>query len=65
MGCPRLVRRVRAPAVEETNTVFRRSKKIRDSLTNTRRSFYVQISGLLAGGDITEDTWEDLEAFKQ
>jgi fused signal recognition particle receptor len=43
--------------------VFRRSKKIRDSLTKTRRSFFGQITGLLAGGDITEETWEDLEAL--
>jgi fused signal recognition particle receptor len=43
--------------------VFRRSKTIRDSLTKTRRSFFGQISGLLGGGDITEETWEDLEAL--
>ena len=43
--------------------MFRRSKKIRDSLTKTRRSFFGQISGLLGGGEITEDTWEDLEAL--
>ncbi len=43
--------------------MFRRSKKIRDSLTKTRRSFFGQISGLLAGGEITEQTWEDLEAL--
>jgi fused signal recognition particle receptor len=43
--------------------VFRRSKKIRDSLTKTRRSFFGQISGLLGGGEITEETWEDLEAL--
>jgi fused signal recognition particle receptor len=43
--------------------VFRRSKQIRDSLTKTRRSFFGQISGLLGGGDITEETWEDLEAL--
>ena len=43
--------------------VFRRSKKIRDSLTKTRRSFFGQIGGLLGGGEITEDTWEDLEAL--
>jgi fused signal recognition particle receptor len=41
--------------------VFRRSNKIRDSLTKTRRSFFGQISGILAGGQITEETWEDLE----
>jgi fused signal recognition particle receptor len=43
--------------------VFRRSKTIRESLTKTRRSFFGQISGLLAGGQITEETWEDLEAL--
>jgi fused signal recognition particle receptor len=43
--------------------VFRRSKQIRDSLTKTRRSFFGQISGLLGAGDITEETWEDLEAL--
>ena len=43
--------------------MFRRSKKIRDGLTKTRRSFFGQISGLLAGGEITEGTWEDLEAL--
>jgi len=43
--------------------VFRRSRKIRDSLTKTRRSFFGQISSLLGGGQITEETWEDLEAL--
>jgi fused signal recognition particle receptor len=43
--------------------VFRRSKKIRDSLTKTRSSFFGQITGLLVGGDITDDTWEELEAL--
>ncbi|HFD39349.1 MAG TPA: signal recognition particle-docking protein FtsY, partial [Anaerolineae bacterium] len=43
--------------------MFRRSKKIRDSLTKTRRSFFGQIVGLLSGGEITEETWEDLEAL--
>jgi fused signal recognition particle receptor len=43
--------------------VFRRSSKIRDSLTKTRRSFFGQISGLLGAGEITEETWEDLEAL--
>ena len=44
-------------------SVFRRSKKIRDSLTKTRSSFFGQITGLLVGGDITDDTWEELEAL--
>lgn len=43
--------------------MFRRSRKIRDSLTKTRRSFFGQISSLLGGGQITEETWEDLEAL--
>ena len=43
--------------------MFRRSKKIRDSLTKTRRSFFGQIGTLLGGGEITEETWEDLEAL--
>jgi fused signal recognition particle receptor len=43
--------------------VFRRSTKIRDSLTKTRRSFFGQITNLLGGGQITEETWEDLEAL--
>ena len=43
--------------------MFRRSKKIRDSLTKTRRSFFGQISGLLSADEITEETWEDLEAL--
>jgi fused signal recognition particle receptor len=43
--------------------VFRRSKKLRDSLTKTRRSFFGQIAGLLGAGEITEETWEDLEAL--
>jgi fused signal recognition particle receptor len=43
--------------------VFRRSKRIRDSLTKTRRSFFGQISGLLSGDQITEEMWEDLEAL--
>ena len=43
--------------------MFRRSKTIRDSLTKTRRSFFGQISSLLGGGQITEETWEDLEAL--
>ena len=43
--------------------MFRRSKTIRDSLTKTRRSFFGQIAGLLAGGEITEETWDNLEAL--
>jgi fused signal recognition particle receptor len=40
-----------------------RSSKIRESLTKTRRSFFGQIAGLLGEEEITEETWEDLEAL--
>lgn len=43
--------------------MFRRSSKIRDSLTKTRRSFFGQIAGLLGGDKLTEETWEELEAL--
>jgi fused signal recognition particle receptor len=43
--------------------VFTRSKKIRDSLTKTRRSFFGQIVGLFGGDQITEELWEELEAL--
>ncbi|MGD2206378.1 MAG: signal recognition particle-docking protein FtsY [Anaerolineae bacterium] len=43
--------------------MFGRSKKLRDSLTKTRRSFFGQITGLLGEDKITEETWEDLEAL--
>ena len=38
-------------------------KSIRDSLTRTRRSVFGQIVHVLGAGDITEETWEDLEAL--
>ncbi len=43
--------------------MFRRSKKIRDSLTKTRHSFFGQIAGLFGGGQIDEEMWEELEAL--
>jgi fused signal recognition particle receptor len=36
---------------------------IRDSLTRTRRTVFGQIAGLFGAGDITDETWEDLEAL--
>jgi fused signal recognition particle receptor len=36
---------------------------IRDSLARTRRSVFGQIAGLFGAGDITEETWDDLEAL--
>jgi fused signal recognition particle receptor len=47
----------------DLRTVFRPSKKIRNSLTKTRRSFFGQITSLLSEDQITEETWEDLEAL--
>jgi fused signal recognition particle receptor len=36
---------------------------IRESLSRTRRSVFGQIAGLFGAGDITEETWDDLEAL--
>lgn len=38
-------------------------KSIRDSLTRTRQSVFGQIASVLGAGDITDETWEDLEAL--
>ncbi len=42
---------------------FRHSNKFQDSLTRTRQSFFGRIVGLLSQSDITEETWEELEAL--
>ena len=36
---------------------------IRDSLRRTRRSVFGQIAGLFGTGEITDETWDDLEAL--
>ena len=38
-------------------------KSIRDSLSRTRSSVFGQLASVLGAGDITEETWEDLEAI--
>jgi fused signal recognition particle receptor len=38
-------------------------KKLSESLTKTRRGFFGQVMQLFGGDDITEETWEDLEAL--
>ena len=38
-------------------------KKLSDSLTKTRRGFFGQVMQLFGGDEITEETWEDLEAL--
>ncbi len=43
--------------------IFRRSNKLQHSLTRTRQSFFGRIAGILSQSDITEDTWEELEAL--
>ncbi len=41
--------------------MFRREKKIEQSLTRTRRSFFGRISSLLGQGEINDELWEELE----
>jgi fused signal recognition particle receptor len=43
--------------------ILKRPSKLHSSLTRTRQSFFGRIAGLFAGGDITEETWEELEAL--
>ena len=38
-------------------------KNLRQSLSRTRNSVFGQIAGVLGAGDITDETWEDLEAL--
>jgi len=38
-------------------------KRLTQSLTKTRRGFFGQVVQLLGGDDVTEETWEDLEAL--
>ncbi|MCB8917838.1 MAG: signal recognition particle-docking protein FtsY [Ardenticatenaceae bacterium] len=38
-------------------------KSIRESLSRTRTTVFGQIASVLGAGDITEETWEDLEAL--
>ncbi len=38
-------------------------KKIKDSLTRTRNSFFGQIAGLFGATQITDELWDDLEAL--
>ncbi len=40
-----------------------RKAKLSQSLTKTRRGFFGQVMQLFGAGDITEETWEDLEAL--
>jgi len=38
-------------------------KKLRESLTRTRNSFFGQIAGLFGANQITDELWDDLEAL--
>jgi len=41
--------------------MFGRSRKLRDSLTRTRQSFFGRVAGLFGANDVTEELWEQLE----
>jgi len=41
----------------------KRKAKLSQSLTKTRRGFFGQVMQLFGAGDVTEETWEDLEAL--
>ena len=43
--------------------LFRRSSKVKDGLAKTRQGFFSRITSLLTGGELTEETWEELEAL--
>jgi len=43
--------------------VFGSAKGIHSGLAKTRKSLFGRILGLLSGGEITEELWEDLEAL--
>lgn len=38
-------------------------KSIRDTLSRTRQSVFGQIVNVFGGGEITDETWEDVEAL--
>jgi fused signal recognition particle receptor len=57
-GTGRVVRR--GQPTPGRKTMF---KSIRDSLSRTRQSVFGQIVNVLGMGEITEETWEDLEAL--
>lgn len=48
------------PQIQKEEKLF---KSIRDSLSRTRNNVFGQIASVLGTGDITEETWEDLEAL--
>jgi len=41
--------------------MFGRSRKIKDSLTRTRQSFFGRVAGLFGANEVTEELWEELE----
>lgn len=41
--------------------VFGRSRKIKDSLTRTRQSFFGRVAGLFGANEVTGELWEELE----
>ena len=43
--------------------IFKRPNKIQNGLTRTRQSFFGRIAGIFAPSELTEETWEELEAL--
>jgi fused signal recognition particle receptor len=43
--------------------IFKRPDKLRNSLTRTRQSVFGRLAGLLTQTELTEETWEELEAL--
>ena len=43
--------------------IFKRANRMENSLTRTRQTFFGRIAGLFAQSDITDETWEELEAL--
>jgi fused signal recognition particle receptor len=41
--------------------MFGRSRKLKDSLTRTRQSFFGRVVGLFGANEVTEELWEELE----
>ena len=43
--------------------ILKRPEKLRNSLTRTRQSVFSRLAGLLTQSELTEETWEELEAL--
>jgi fused signal recognition particle receptor len=48
-------------SLEANLVMFGRSRKLKDSLTRTRQSFFGRVAGLFGANEVTEELWEELE----